>query len=105
MSANLFRWLILLALLVAPLGMIGGAAAAAHVQTMAAGHCAETDKSAQAPPAAPADCMIACAGCLPAQTGTLSARPGMRAAVRPAPAPYQLRGLHPEAATPPPRFS
>lgn len=104
-ATGLFRWLTLLALLVAPLAMIGGGAATAHVQTVAAGHCAEAEKPAEAPTPAPADCMIACAGCLPAQAGALSAGPRLEAAARPAPLAYRLPGLHPEAATPPPRSS
>lgn len=104
-ATGLTRWLILVALLFAPLAMIGGSPAAAHARPAAAGHCAEDGAPAEAPPAAPADCMIACAGCLPTQGGALAALPRLEAAARPAPLAYCLRGLHPEAATPPPRFS
>ncbi|HYW15198.1 MAG TPA: hypothetical protein VE891_03460 [Allosphingosinicella sp.] len=99
------KWLILLALLFAPLAMIGASPAAAHAGSMAAGHCPETGEPVEAPPSAPADCMIACAGCLPTQSGAPCARLQPRAATRSAPIVFRLRGLHPEAATPPPRFS
>lgn len=106
MSAiGLTRWLILLALLFAPLAMIGGSPAAAHVRSAAAGHCTEGEKPADSPPAAPADCMIACAGCLPTQSEAPAALPRLEAERRPAAAAFRLCGLHPEAATPPPRFS
>ncbi|HEX8626192.1 MAG TPA: hypothetical protein VF782_14095 [Allosphingosinicella sp.] len=104
-ATDLLRWLTLLALLLAPLAMIGGSPAAAHARPAAAGHCAETEKPAEAPPSAPADCMIACAGCLPTQSGTLAVLPGLEAAARPAAIAFRIRGLHPEAATPPPRTS
>jgi hypothetical protein len=104
-ATGLFRWLTLLALLFAPLTMIGGGPAMAHDQTVAAGHCADSDKPAEAPTSAPVDCMIACAGCLPTQSGAPSARLPLEAAARSAPLAFGLRGLHPEAATPPPRSS
>jgi hypothetical protein len=106
MSApRLLRWLILLALLLAPLAMIGGAPAMAHARPAAAVHCAETEKPAKTPPSAPVDCMIACVGCLPAQGGTLAAQPRPGRATEPEPLAFRLQGLHPEAATPPPRSS
>jgi hypothetical protein len=104
-ATRLLRWLTLLALLVAPLAMIGGSPATAHVQAESAGHCAETEKPDRAPPSGPVDCMIACAGCLPTQAGTLAALPRLESAARPAPAAFRLRGLNPEAAIPPPRSS
>jgi hypothetical protein len=104
-TTALLRWLIFLAMLLAPLAMIGGLPATAHAQPVAAGHCAETGKPIEAPLSAPADCMIACAGCLPTLGGTLAAPPRPEAVARPAPAAFLLHGLQPEAATPPPRFS
>jgi hypothetical protein len=85
--------------------MIGGTPAMAHARPAAAGHCAETEKPAEAPASAPVDCMIACAGCLPAQSGTLDVRPRPMEGDEPAPLAFRLQGLHPEAATPPPRSS
>lgn len=105
MSATaLLRWLTLLALLIAPFAMIDGSATA-HAGPVAAGHCAETERPAEAPPSAPADCMIACAGCLPTQGGRLAGLPSTEPSIRPTPAAFRIRGLHPEAATPPPRTS
>lgn len=106
MSASaLLRLLTLIALFLAPLAMIGAAPATAHGRSAAAAHCAETGKPAEAPPSAPIDCMIACAGCLPAQGGLLGARPPLAPTAQAVPLHFQLHGLHPEAATPPPRRS
>jgi hypothetical protein len=104
-ASGLNMWLILLSLLLAPLAMIGASPAAAHAIPVAAGHCADDKGPVEAPPSAPVDCMIACAGCLPMQAGAVAARPRLDSAARPAPIPFRLRGLHPEAATPPPRTS
>lgn len=104
-ASRLLRWLTLIALLLAPLGMIGGAPAMAHSRPAQAGHCAEKEKPAEAPLSAPVDCMIACAGSLPAQAVALAAQPRPGRAVEPEPLAFRLDGLHPEAATPPPRFS
>jgi hypothetical protein len=49
--------------------------------------------------------MVACAGCLPAQGGMLGARRLPEAAADRGPFTFRLHGLHPEAATPPPRSS
>jgi hypothetical protein len=106
MSApGLLKWLTFLALLLAPLAMIGGSPARAHSPAVAGGHCAEAETPAEAPPPAPVDCMIACAGCLPTPGAMLAALPSLQAAARPAPIAFCLRGLHPEAAIPPPRLS
>lgn len=104
-ATGLFRWLTLLALLFAPLAMIGGGPAMAHDQVVAAGQCADSDKPAEAPASAPVDCMIACAGCLSNPGGRVEARLPLEAAEEPAPVAFGLHGLHPEAATPPPRSS
>jgi hypothetical protein len=102
-ATGLPMWLILLSLLLAPLAMIDASPATAHSIPVAAGHCADGKQPVEAPPSAPVDCMIACAGCLPAQADALAARPRIDAAARSASIPFLLRGLHPEAATPPPR--
>jgi hypothetical protein len=107
-AARLFRLLTILALVLMPIGMIPGAGlmALAHAAQPAQAipaHCAGMDR----PPALPqpdrkADCAIACSA-LP------SIAPGIDAP-RLAPALVQapllspaVGGLHPEAATPPPR--
>lgn len=106
---RLLRLFALLALLLSPLTMIVHApamaavpdAVAAHTQAAMAGHCAPQPEKA---PARSPDCALACAA-LPALGAML---------VHPAPVPVRLdppapsaehRGLHPEAATPPPRAS
>jgi hypothetical protein len=104
-ATGLFKWLTFLALLLAPFAMIGGSPASAHAQTVEAGHCAETEKPAEAPPSTPVDCMVACAGCLPTPGAMPAALPSLQAAARSAPIAFCLRGLHPEAAIPPPRLS
>ena len=103
MSApRLLSWLVSLALLLAPLAMIGGAPAMAH-GAVAASHCTEVDKPAEAPPPAPIDCMIACAG-LVSQTTDVPVRCRRPAAPERLAGASGLPGLAPEAATPPPRF-
>jgi hypothetical protein len=103
MSApRLLRWLTLLALLLAPLGMIGAGPAMAHGRTAAAGHCSESGSPAKAPSSAPVDCMIACAG-LPAQASSPLVKPPLAAAPEPLPAPWRVDGLHPKTTIPPPR--
>ncbi|HYG48520.1 MAG TPA: hypothetical protein VD846_11340 [Allosphingosinicella sp.] len=104
-ATRLLRFLTLLALLLAPLGMIGGGPAMAHARPDATSPCAERNKPAEAPPSAPLDCMVACAGCLPEQGGALAARALPAAAAAPVLLAFRLHGLHPEAATPPPRVS
>ncbi|WP_129791345.1 hypothetical protein [Sphingosinicella sp. CPCC 101087] len=108
MSRYLLSIIALFALLVAPIGMIGGTAMAMphHQPQAAAVHCAgapapdhrgDEDRTA-------IDCMIACAGvpAIPPSAPSAVAP----AAVSPDEAPLRsLHGLQPEAATPPPRFS
>lgn len=100
----LLRLLTLLALILAPLGMIEGAPAMAHDRSAAMGHCPESDGPAKAPPSAPVDCMIACAG-LSAQAGSLLAPPPPSAAPTTPLLPWRLHGLHPETTIPPPRHN
>lgn len=102
-ATGLARWLTLLALLLVPFAMTGESAA--HARPAVEGHCAGTEKPDEAPLSAPADCMIACAGCLPTQGASLAARIRLQPAAEPAPIAFRIRGLHPEAATPPPRSS
>jgi hypothetical protein len=74
----------------------------AHDRTAAAGHCPESGSPAKAPPSAPVDCMIACAG-LPAQASSNLVKPPLAAAPEPAPLSWRLHGLHPKTTIPPPR--
>jgi hypothetical protein len=101
-ATRFVRWLTLIALLLAPLAMIGGAPAMAH--DAVAGQCEDMGSPAEAPPAAPVDCMIACAG-LPAQGSAVALHKGVPAAREPLALTAHLSGLQPEAAIPPPRFS
>jgi hypothetical protein len=103
-ASGLLRWLILLALLVAPLAMIGEGSARAHVRDVEAGHCADPVSDHEAP-SAPVDCMVACAGCLPTQCGSVDALPALDSKAGLPLLACALSGLHPEAATPPPRTS
>lgn len=103
-TPRLLRWLTLIALLLAPLAMIGGAPAMAHDHVAAAGHCDDMGSRDETPAPAPVDCTIACAG-LPAQTAAVAAHPFLPAAPGSLVPAAWLAGLQPEAATPPPRLS
>lgn len=117
---RLLRFLIALAMLLAPISMMGSHAAMAMTSPAAAamadhgageasaGHCADMAMpDEQAPDQAPAkniDCTIACS-CMPPAIGDISepaALPAM--AQRPALA-LPLHGLNPKAEPRPPRFS
>jgi hypothetical protein len=97
--------LIALALLLMPVGMVGGgpATAASHDMTMAAGsHCADQPQPSEEQPPRSC-CMVACAAFL--------AEPPIVAAAAASPLPYRRalspaqHGLTAEADTPPPRLS
>jgi hypothetical protein len=108
-ASHFVRWLTLIALLLAPLAMIGGAPATAHDRMAAAGHHEDVQHDdmgspAEAPPAAPVDCMLACAG-LPAQGAAVALHREVPAIREPLALSAHLSGLQPEAATPPPRIS
>ena len=113
--AVLARILTLLALLLAPLGMMQAHAAmpavtgpaTSHAMAMpgGAGHCADRDQPAPQPDKASIDCTIACAGVASLST-PVPARSAIPATVmveiRPA---ATLHGLHPESDPPPPRLA
>jgi hypothetical protein len=113
-ASRFVRWLTLIALLLAPLAMIGGAPAMAHDRMAAAGHNEDIHHEdihhedmgspAEAPPAAPVDCMLACAG-LPAQGAAVALHREVPAIREPLALSAHLSGFQPEAATPPPRIS
>jgi hypothetical protein len=113
----------MLALLFAPLGMLGmlgGHAAMAmpaaavpavpHHGQMTDGpaHCAEMDGESQDEDdgSAPGDCLTDCAVTCPAIAApgsAVAAQPIAPAMARPLPLAGRVRGLHPESADPPPR--
>jgi hypothetical protein len=99
--------LVLVAVLLLPLGMTPAAAAPVTHQDMASmpmGHCPDQGSHHESKGGI-AECTMACAGALPAAEfrrdgPVLTTRaPTEVQAVR------QLRGLHPETATPPPKIS
>ena len=106
------RFLTLVALLVAPLGMVRAHAAvasaglaASHAMAGGGGRCADRDQSAPHPDRAAIDCTIACAG-VASLTTQVPARPSAPVAVETEIRPVAtLHGLHPESDPPPPRFA
>lgn len=109
MSRLLSSLLMALALIVSPLGMIGGAGAAHAAMPQAASaaaHCGEEGPAQQHEKRAPGmevGCAIACAA-VPA-TGPFSAERLPHASMPPAlPGDQLLSGIHPEGETPPPRI-
>lgn len=112
---RLVRILTILAMLVAPLGMMGGHAAMAmpvpaqpamdHMAAMStAGHCADMDKQSEDQRGSGIDCMIACSA-LPSAESEIAAHPLAATVVQPIPLVEGLSGLHPESDPPPPRFA
>lgn len=108
----LLRLFVVLTMLVAPIGMVGGhaaMAAPAAPQASAGGHCGDMAGSQeQAPPdKAPGksiDCMIACA-CVPSPGVQLADPPLAVAGPEPAMIVSLIGGINPAADPPPPRLS
>ena len=103
---RLFQLLLALAMLLAPLTMVGGGAAMAksHDAMTAMGHCVGMDEPSKDQPAADVDCMMTCAA-VPPLVSRLEAHmiaPATLPHFAVASAPHRL---DPEAETPPPRFS
>jgi hypothetical protein len=103
------RFLTMLAILLMPLGMIGAplpaAAAGRPSATMPADHCAGMSHNGKTVPAAPCcDCMVACSA-IPSQAPFIQHEVQAPMAAQPAALTKTILGLHPEAATPPPRPS
>ncbi len=106
------RLFVLAAMLIAPIGMVGGHAAMAAPQApqaSASGHCADMAGSHQQAPADKVpgksiDCMIACA-CVPSPGVQLADPPLPVAAPEPAMIVALADGLNPAADPPPPRLS
>jgi hypothetical protein len=115
---RLLRFLTILAVLLAPVGMMGGAPAQAMGHHASAGildgaamtgmdDCAGMQKADGKPHRQPSqkhDCMMACAA-IPAFASELPAKPLAPIAAEPVPLSTFDHGLTPEAATPPPRFA
>lgn len=110
------RFLTILAVLLAPLSMMGGHAAMAmpspaptaamdHGQSdSAAGHCADMDQDQSGQTSPSIDCMIACSAIHSAEFAVAS-HPAVHSATPIASLPGLHPGLHPESDPPPPRFS
>jgi hypothetical protein len=111
MSAPRFlRILTMFAVVLMPFGMLGGASAAMAMShhggaAMTMDHCAGMDKQQkkEAPGHTP-DCMVTCAA-IPSTGGDFEHQAMTPAAIEPLALAPPVHGLHPEAATPPPRFS
>lgn len=122
--ASLARWLVLLALLVAPLGMMDDHAAMAtaalaapspaaasssthhEAEAAPAGHCADSAAPAADPDSVDRDCRLDCAvGCsaVPTPPSVMPASPLAAASLPPRPLVAHIHGRQPEADPPPPR--
>ena len=101
----LARLLLLMSVLLMPLGMAAPAAAAQHHSaSMPMQHCPDQGTRHQSKSAF-ADCTMACASALPAMNRMHEERmPYSLLFVAEAPV-RELRGLHPETETPPPRIA
>lgn len=110
-AARLLQLLALLALVLAPLGMMSTHAAmaapapASNVHhSQASEHCAGMDQPARPKPVSCIDCIMVCAG-LPAANSDIAAHPLATAALPGLPPEQRVRGLHPESEPPPPRIA
>ena len=98
--------LALLAVLLAPAGILGSHAAMAMPQQAAAsgGHCDEQKQHEGEQDQAMIDCALACSA-LASHEPNIGDEPSPDAAAPDALPSLALHGMRPEAATPPPRFS
>ena len=119
-ARRLVQILTMLALLFAPLSMVGGHAAmampsaemsAAHHEQAAkqSAHCAETSGENQDDMGGPpgdclTDCAVACSA-IPALNSVMADQPMAPTMAQPLPLVGRVRGLHPESADPPPRIA
>lgn len=113
---RLWRVLTILAVLLAPLSMMGGHAAMAMPSPAAssvmdhgqagspAGHCAEMDQDKTGQTSPSIDCMIACSA-VPAAEFVFASHPAVHGVMQIAALASLLPGLHPESEPPPPRLS
>lgn len=119
-ARRLVRILTMLALLFAPLSMIGGYAAMAMPAAAAAAshneqaddqsaHCAEmAGQSEEDDGTSPGDCLTDCAvacSAIPALGSAMADQPMAPAMAQPLALVGRIRGLHPESADPPPRIA
>ena len=109
--ARFVRLLALLALVLAPFGMLGthpamampAPAVAAH-HNQASEHCVGMDQPEKPKPSSCIDCIMVCAG-LPAAESDIAAHPLATAVLPRLSVEQRVRGLHPESEPPPPRFA
>ena len=101
------KLILLIAVLAMPLGMTPATASTAH-QTMAMGmpmgHCPEQTPANHLKTGF-AECTMGCAAALPATLASMADTPLAPIELPRFSAIHRLDGLHPETATPPPRFS
>ena len=105
MREALAKLLLMLTVLLMPFGMAAPAAAATHPMPAAAmpmQHCPEQGRASHP---MSAECTMACAATLPAVGMSAEEHVPLVAAPAPRALAERLLGLHPETATPPPRFS
>jgi len=115
-ATHLLRFLTIVAMLLAPFGMIMGSHAAmamplSSASTMdpmqevaPAGHCADLDRGSKDEMSLDIDCMIACSALATAYF-EVETHPILTALIDPGPPSGGHSGLHPESDPPPPRFS
>jgi hypothetical protein len=111
---RLLRLLMVVALIFAPLAMIGGHAAMAapatsaagehHASELGGGHCSDMGEEESGDPRASIDCMVACAGMLPSTPAFATAPLLLKSPNRPIITVAQ-HGLNPAAEPRPPRLS
>ena len=118
-ATRLVRVLTILAMLLAPLGMVGehaamampaaAAAGAHHASNMdQAGHCSEGSGQSEDEKAPASDCLIDCAiacSAIPAIGTQMAGHPPALAIIQPLSLVNRITGLHPESDPPPPRFA
>jgi len=110
-TARLLQLLALLAMVLAPLGMMSTHAAMAAPAPVAnvhhgsgTDHCAGLDQPARPKPVSCIDCIMVCAG-LPAAQSDVAAHPLATAVLPRLPLEQRVNGLHPESEPPPPRIA
>ena len=111
-APRVLRFLTMLAVLLMPFGMLRSASAQAMAHqvsmTMSAGHCAGMPsvpaREKKAPSAPCCDCMVACVA-IPSKEASVDPMAPAPMAAQAAGLTPAIHGLHPEAATPPPRIA
>ena len=106
MKTAIIKLVLLLSVLLMPFGMTSVAASGRH-QAMAGmpmGHCPD-QSSGHEKKAGIAECTMVCAAALPAAVRSAAEPLVVVGASDVSGSPQALRGLHPDTATPPPKFS